>query len=95
MLNAAIKWLLRGLVRLGRHWTHTDRERSYALQCFLAMLVNTVAVLLLTNAQSLGELARDSPHGAWLRYFVRYGAYDDFSALWYENVGLSIMVRPS
>eukprot|EP00198_Chlamydomonas_reinhardtii_P006097 XP_001695433.1 predicted protein [Chlamydomonas reinhardtii] len=92
VLNAAIKWLLRGLVRLGRHWTHTDRERSYALQCFLAMLVNTVAVLLLTNAQSLGELARDSPHGAWLRYFVRYGAYDDFSALWYENVGLSIMI---
>ncbi|KAG2447732.1 hypothetical protein HYH02_007192 [Chlamydomonas schloesseri] len=92
VLNSAIKWLLRGLVRLGRHWTHTDRERSFALQCFLAMLVNTVAVLLLTNAQSLGELARESPNGAWLRYFVRYGAYDDFSALWYENVGLSIMI---
>ncbi|KAG2430235.1 hypothetical protein HXX76_010333 [Chlamydomonas incerta] len=92
VLNAAIKWVLRGLVRLGRHWTHTDRERSFALQCFLAMLVNTVVVLLLTNAQSLGELARDSPNGAWLRYFVRYGAYDDFSALWYENVGLSIMI---
>ncbi|PNH10237.1 hypothetical protein TSOC_003037 [Tetrabaena socialis] len=91
-LNAAIKLALKGLVVLGRHWTHTARERSYALQCFFAMLCNTVAVLLLVNCNRLGELARQSDSGSWIRYFVRYGSYGDFSALWYENVGLSIMI---
>ncbi|KAG2492376.1 hypothetical protein HYH03_009324 [Edaphochlamys debaryana] len=91
-LNSAIKWALQGLVLVGRHWTHTARERSYALQCFLAMAVNTVAVLLLTNCNSLGELARASPNGGWIRFFVRYGSYDDFTAMWYENVGLSIFI---
>ncbi|KXZ44892.1 hypothetical protein GPECTOR_61g845 [Gonium pectorale] len=92
-LNAAIKWILQGLVRHGgRHWTHTARERSYALQCFVAMLVNTVVVLLLVNCAALGRLARDSQDASWVRYFVRYGSYGDFSADWYENVGLSITI---
>jgi hypothetical protein len=71
VLNAAIKWVLGLLVLHGRHWTHTARERSFALQCFVAMLFNTVVVLLVTNCEPLGRLARESQNGNWTRFFVR------------------------
>ncbi|GFR43532.1 hypothetical protein Agub_g4628 [Astrephomene gubernaculifera] len=91
-LNSNIKYLLRALVLYGSHWTHTAREVSYALQCWGAMLVNSVVVLLLTNCDALGRLAREGRHGSWVRYFVQYGSYGDFTSGWYENVGLSIMI---
>ncbi|GLI61618.1 hypothetical protein VaNZ11_004036 [Volvox africanus] len=92
VLNSFIKWLLSVLVVQGRHWTHTARERSYALQCFVAMLFNTVVVLLVTNCEPLAKLARESQNNNWTRFFVKYGSYDDFTPGWYENVGLSILI---
>ncbi|GLC71210.1 hypothetical protein PLESTF_001090500 [Pleodorina starrii] len=92
LLNVAIKWVLSVLVQYGRHWTHTARERSFALQCFVSMLANTVVVLLVTNSEALGRMARESQAGAWTRFFVRYGSYSDFTPGWYENVGLSILI---
>lgn len=56
------------------------------------MLVNTVAVMLLVNCDALGRLAREGSRTAWVRYFVQYGQYADFTAAWYENVGLSVLV---
>lgn len=38
-VNLLLKHLLLGLVQLEKRWTHTSRERSYALLSYVAMLV--------------------------------------------------------
>jgi hypothetical protein len=48
-VNLLLKGLLSWLVVLERRWTRTSLERSYALLCYLAMLVNSVIVVLLVR----------------------------------------------
>ena len=48
-VNLLLKGGLSWLVALERRWTRTSLERSYALLCYLAMLVNSVVVVLLVR----------------------------------------------
>jgi hypothetical protein len=42
---------LQVLVAFEKHWTKSDKERSYAVTAFVSQLLNSVLVLLLVNAQ--------------------------------------------
>lgn len=48
-INACLKLALRFTVRFKKHSTHSARERSFAIYAYVAMLVNTVVVLILVN----------------------------------------------
>lgn len=43
------------LVAFERHWTKSDKERTYAVAAFVSQMLNSVVVLLLVNAQVRGS----------------------------------------
>ena len=65
---------------------------------FLAQLINSTAVLLLVSAghSNISGLNNGEAKGlpGWLKKFIMNGSYTDFTPAWYEDVGVSLMVRP-
>lgn len=99
-VNNALVLLLQLLASFEKHWTKSDRERSYAVAAFVSQLLNSVVVLLLVNARAgraseainSGLSSAAGGRAGWLRNVVLAGSYSDFTPAWYENVGVSIFL---
>lgn len=68
---------------------------SFAIWTFVSQLLNSVLVLLLVNARQYPEVNTDtvqSSSDSWITNILLSGPYSDFTPIWYEDVGFTMMV---
>ncbi|CAE7894643.1 unnamed protein product, partial [Symbiodinium sp. KB8] len=81
--NVMLRIVMRFLVSLEGHKSHTSLQHSLMWKLFLSMLLNTAFIVLLVNMKlsDLGDVQ-----------FFSVGQYSDFTVSWYSTVGLSLLL---
>ncbi|GIL52929.1 hypothetical protein Vafri_8662 [Volvox africanus] len=95
VINSLLTTVLRVLkFNVEKHWTTTDTELSYAIWSYLVKLINSVAVLLIVNCSTLGNLQKRAleHESRWMQRLVLDGLFDDFTPNWYASIGFSVLI---
>ncbi|GIL83284.1 hypothetical protein Vretifemale_12126 [Volvox reticuliferus] len=95
VINSLLTIVLRFLkFNVEKHWTTTDTELSYAIWSYLVKLINSVAVLLIVNCSTLGNLQKRAleHESRWMQRLILDGLFDDFTPNWYASIGFSVLI---
>jgi hypothetical protein len=95
-VNLILARVLNGLVALEKHHTQSSLVVSRVTKVFLAQFCNTALLMLAINANgkyfSSSASSPDSGGFSVGALHVLNGAYADFSADWYNDVGVALML---
>ena len=84
---ASAQLLVRALAPFEKHHSTSKKEKNVAFRIFVAQVINTLVIAILTFATLEDPEWQDAAEN--IPFFLS-GTYTDFTRAWYEDVGVSL-----